>query len=177
MTEKERWKPVLDDSGANRELAFVVDKTNYIEFTLKSILTKYIAARDNRTTFINDILLHSTIVGLGQKFRLLHYIAEREKWPKIDQKHFHTILNIRNAFAHSDTVSHHTVIRQREDGATEVVDSFQLLETISSSGTYREVKRKDALDEFTQSYVIVRDHLHDIDTYYADSSRSPRRSD
>jgi hypothetical protein len=167
MAKKEQWKAVLRDSEANQELAFVIDRTNYIEFTLKSILTKYIAAGDDRRTFVNDILLHSSIIGFGQKIKLLHYIIDREKWPKIDVNHFHTVLNIRNAFAHSDTVNQHIHINLRNDGTSEVVDIFQLLDTISSSGKYRKVKRKDALDEFTQSFVAVRDYLHNIDAKYA----------
>jgi len=167
MDKKKKWKAALHDSQTNREIAFVIDKTNYIEHTLKSILTKYIAARNDLTTFVNDILLHSSIVGLGQKIKLLHYIIDRERWPKIDVNHFHTVLNIRNAFAHSDTVTQHFVVNLRKNGPSGVTDAFQLLHTISSSGDYRKVKRRDALDEFTQSFVIVRDYLHDLDYNYA----------
>src|SRR5574341_1509267 len=151
MEKRKRWKAVLDDSEANREIAFVIDKTNYVEFTLKSILTKYIAARNDRTTFVNDILLHSAIIGLAQKIKLLQYIVDRERWPMIDVNHFHTVLNIRNAFAHSDTVTQHFIINLRKNGPSEMTDSFQLLHRRTRASASRTVVRCSASGRWTFS--------------------------
>jgi len=168
MTTQSRWKAELHDSHAYRELAFVVDKTNYLEYTLKSILRKYLAAPSDRAAFVKDILLHSSIIGLGQKFKLLQFICEREQWPKLDPNSFHSVLNIRNAFAHSDTVTQIIKLSPRTNGKSEIAEVFQLVDSISSSGKHKELKRSEALDEFVQHWVAVRDYLHDIDTNYAD---------
>lgn len=74
-----------------------------------------------------------------------------------------TILNIRNAFAHCDTVTQNVEIVMDENGNNHVADSYYYLESVKSSGKFSQVKRKDALHEFTQSYAIVKDYLHRIE--------------
>jgi len=118
---------------------------------------------------MNDILLHSSIINLGAKFKLLHHIVENEGWPKIDRNHFHTLLNIRNAFAHSDTDTIPPITiyvgRTNEDGSLGVSGvnvPDHVVTTLDASGRFATVERREALEEFTQSYVTILHYLQDL---------------
>ena len=156
------WKPVLDPSETGMETAFVIDNTNYIESILKEILVKYISPPKEKLPFLNEIILNNSMLNLGAKVKAFLYLMEKNNWKKIDQNHFHTIFNIRNAFAHCGVSSPNIEVRMNEDGSTTVTDIFYLIESVKSSGKFTKVKRRDALHKFTQSYVAVKDYLHEI---------------
>jgi hypothetical protein len=169
MDEQKPWKPVLINSKTNRQIAYVMDHTNTIEYVLKGVLTRYINAPSSRETFVQDILLHSSIINLGGKFKLLHHIVEYEGWPKLDRNHFHTLLNIRNAFAHSDTATVPPIPlyvggtkeeRIARRSSADIPD--RIVTMLDSSGRFRSTGRGKALNEFTQSYVAILDYLNDL---------------
>lgn len=165
MEEQEPWVPVLHDSEMNRQIAYVIDHTNTIEHIMKKFLVSYVSAPENRTEFVNDVLLHSSVLNLGAKFKLLHHAVEKEGWPKTDRNYFHTLLSVRNAFAHSDTVVQPSVVvylSHDSPARGEVTTPDSMLVTISSSGRYEAVDRKEALNKFTQSYVALLTYLQDL---------------
>lgn len=169
MDEQKPWKPVLIDSETNRQIAYIVDHTNTIEYVLRGILTRYVNAPGSRETFIQDILLHSSIINLGGKFKLLHHIVELEGWPKLDRNYFHTLLNIRNAFAHSDTSTIPPIplyvggTKEDKIAKRSRADVPDLEVTmLNSSGKFRSIGRGKALSEFTQSYVAILNYLNDL---------------
>lgn len=160
--ELARWEPILSESQTNLEIAFVIDQTNSIEYELKQIIAAYITKDKEKREFVSSILLHNTIVNLGTKFRLLQSIVEQEDIPKInDSNCFHRLVEIRNAFAHGDTVTHHLDVNDFGDGSAET-KSYYLLNSVSSSGKLKEVTREEALSEFTQCLVTIRDYLVDV---------------
>lgn len=164
---KSKWTVELHDSTEGRQIAFVIDQTNYIEHTVRRILEKYIGAKDGRSNFIQNILLHSSVMGLGQKFKVLQYIVNKEDWPEINSDHYHTVLSLRNAFAHSDTVTTNIRVTVCNDGHAEKTEVFQVMDTITSSGKVKELTREAALDEFLQSFGPLRDYLHNLEQDYA----------
>jgi hypothetical protein len=158
--DKTNWKPVLKPTENALETAFVIENTIDIESILKSILVAYIAPQEDRKPFLNDIILNSSMLNLSAKIKAFHYLVETNKWRKIDEKHFHTILNVRNVFAHSDSMPNISVVIN--ECGCKPVDICYYLESIKSTGKLNKVKRKDALHDFTQSYVAVKDYLHEI---------------
>lgn len=65
MDEQKPWKPMLINSETNLQIAYVIDHTNTIEYVLKGVLKRYVNAPSNREPFVQNILLHSSIVSLG----------------------------------------------------------------------------------------------------------------
>ncbi|KAF0144894.1 MAG: hypothetical protein FD156_1465 [Nitrospirae bacterium] len=148
--EKTNWKPVLDPTQTKMETAFVIGRTIAIESLIKQILVQYISPQKDRLPFLKDIILNNSMLNLGAKIKAFLFLVETNNWKKIDENHFHTILRIRNSFAHSDT----TILVTLSE-VSYLLDSFH-------SGKLKKVKRKDALHEFTQSYVLVKKYLHGI---------------
>lgn len=163
---------MLINSETNLQIAYVIDHTNTIEYVLKGVLTRYVNAPSNRETFVKNILLHSSIVSLGGKFKLLHHIVADEDWPKLDRNHFHTLLNIRNVFAHSDTATISAIPlyvggTKKEDriakrSGADIPD--QVVTTLDPSGKFISIGRGEALKKFTQSYVAILHYLQDLST-------------
>jgi hypothetical protein len=157
------YKPVLKPSETKMETAFVIERANYIEYVLKKILIKYISPPDDRVLFLNDIILNNSMLNFGAKVKAFLYLVEKNKWEKIKQEHFHKIINVRNAFAHCDTVTQNIKITMDDNGCSQVADAYYYLESVKSSGKFIQTKREDALHEFTQSYVLVKEYLHRIE--------------
>jgi hypothetical protein len=148
---KTNWKPVLDPTETRLETAFVIERTIAIESLIKAILVKYISPQKDRLPFLKDIILNNSMLNLGAKIKAFLYLVETNNWKKIDENHFHTILKIRNSFAHSDT----SIL-------VEPSEVSYLLDSIQTSGKFTKVKSKDALRDFTQSYVAVKEYLGEI---------------
>jgi hypothetical protein len=151
----------IKEQKTKLETAFVIEQTNYIEYVLKQILVAYISPQKNRTDFLSDIIMHNSMLNFGAKIKAFLYLAKTNNWKKIEQKHFHTIRIVRNAFAHSDTEKETIGITVNE-GKAEVNDIYYCLESVDSSGKFIREKRKDAFDRFTQSYVVLEKYLHEI---------------
>ena len=165
MDKQKLWKPFLHDSETNRQIAYVIDNTNTIEHIMKKILVNHVSAPADRTEFMSNVLLHSSILNLGAKFKLLHHIVEQEGWPKVDRNHFHTLLGVRNAFAHSDTIIQPSLtlyLSQDSPPRAEVTSPDSMLVMISSSGKYETIDCKEALNKFTQSYAALLDYLQGL---------------
>jgi hypothetical protein len=165
MAKKEKWTVELPDLPEYRQLAYVVDRTNYLEFTIKNIIEKYLGTNPQRSNFVRNVLLHSSVMGLGQKFKVLQYIVAQEGWPAISSDHIHNVTNFRNAFAHSDTATTHIKVKSGKGGANHEI--FQILDTLSSSGKVHEYTRDEAFDKFLQSFGALREYLHDLDLNHA----------
>lgn len=149
--DKTNWKPVLEPTQTRLEIAYVIERTIAIETFIRLILTKYISPPKDRLPFLEEIILNNSMLNLGAKVKALLHLVEKNNWKKIDQKHFHTILQIRNSFAHSDT----TIL-------VEPMEISYLLDSVQTSGRFMRVKTKNALHDFTQSYVAVKEYLIDL---------------
>lgn len=145
------WKPVLDPTQTRLETAFVIERTIAIETLIKTIIMKYISPPNDRMPFLRDIILNNSMLNLGAKIKAFLYLVKENKWQRIDENHFYTILSIRNSFAHSDT----TIL-------IEPTEVSYLLDSVQTSGKFIRVKSKDALHDFTQSYAAVKDYLTEI---------------
>jgi len=153
-------KPNLEPTESRLQTAWVIERTNSIEFTLKGMLCAYVKAE--RQKFFNNIILNSSMLIFASKVKALRHIVLTEGLPKFDWNHFHTVMNVRNAFAHCDTNHQHvTVILDETDEAT-VADVYMTLDSVESSGKFQQVRREEALAKFTESYAVVKDYLMEL---------------
>lgn len=85
-----------------KEVAWVICETNYIEKQLKEIICHFIQGPQTKQPFIKNILLHNTNINLGAKIKVFFYICELEDWKIQNKNIYHDLLRYRNGFAHSD---------------------------------------------------------------------------
>lgn len=150
-----------DLTKEQKEIAFVIERTNYIEYQIKEIITTYLQTNKSKRDFVKNILLNNGILNLGAKIKLLMYISDNEGW-NIDKDIFHRIITIRNAFAHNDTVHENISITMINKNEVNNVEFYMTLDTVKSSGKLERIKRQDALQEFTNKYVVAKDFLDGI---------------
>ena len=82
----------------------IIQKLNEIESLMKSLIISYIQPEKSKKQFMEAYLLHSTIINFGSKLKIIKQINANQKWfSNKDFDNFHTLINIRNAFAHSTT--------------------------------------------------------------------------
>lgn len=155
MTEN---KPNLEAFGSRPDLIFIIDRFNYIEGCLNSIICNYISPQNDKSNFVQSILLNTAIVSFGSKLKLFFHINAVEEWVDIKKDNLHRLLHIRNQFAHTgkDVI---TVNLDTETGECES-ESCLMLESVSGTGKLVEVDSETALHEFTQLYVEIREKLH-----------------
>jgi hypothetical protein len=105
--------------------------------------------------FFWSVLLDSSVVPMGAKAKVAIAIAQVVKF-KLDQKSVHTVMSLRNAFAHQATDSHPVLVV----GKTPEEDEMHLqLQILSSSGKLSMKKRRDALAEFNEAYGVAKASL------------------
>ena len=165
-------QPVSNDMNKKIYITEVIDKTNYLDYVLKNIIIKYISPSHDKTDFVRDILFNSSVLNFGSKTKVFFNIVQKEKWDSIGSEHFFKIMSYRNAIAHSDTVTGYVDAVVSEE-KVEVIDEYYLLNLFHSSGKLKLVKSSDAITEFQQSFLIVRDYLHQIESLL-DSGSSPK---
>jgi len=146
------YRPNLKNlTREQKEIAFVIERTNYIEYQIKEIIMSYLQVDKNKGNFVKNILLNSGIISLGAKLKLLIHICDSKKWD-VDKNLFHKIIEIRNAFAHNDTVTTNISINMTKKDKVKNVDVYMNLNMVDGSGKLKKVKRQIALQEFTNKY-------------------------
>ena len=157
-----KYKPNLEPNDNMMETAYVIERTNEIESKLKNIIVLYIALGSNKKkVFLSEIILNNALFNFASKVKAYIHLNKINKWPKISNNRFQTIMNIRNAFAHSINKQVFEV-KLDKDGNSSLTDSYLLFESVTGSGVLKKTKRKNALDKFTQAYVEVNNHLLEI---------------
>jgi hypothetical protein len=119
--------------------------------------------------FFWNVVLDSSIMSMGSKVKVAVAIAQ-EINVKLDQKSIHSVMSLRNAFAHHPSNSHPVLVVGKTFAEDE---SHYQLQILSNSGELSTKRRKDALDEFNSSYDLAKSSLVGLlDTIKASRSTS-----
>jgi hypothetical protein len=144
--------------------AHVINRFIYIEERVDDLIAKEIEAREDRKSFVREILLNTAIIPTSNKFKLIRHLIALNGWPTVNETHFHRLLQIRNQFAHVRGQVHLTANVIMEEGKVVRVDGEQLLklESLDGRGLLKKVEYRDALSEFDEHYAELRRVLHAI---------------
>jgi len=137
------------------DLADVIDRTALIENILSQIIEAFCEPRKDRFIFFWSVLLDSSIMPMGSKVKVAMAIAQEMKF-KIDQNALHSVVSLRNAFAHQPTNSHPVLVVGKAPDEDEMHLQLQIL---SNSGKITMKRRQDALAEFNESYRVAKNSL------------------
>ena len=137
------------------DLIHVVDRTALIENILNQIIEAFCEPRKDRFMFFWNVILDTSIMPTGSKVKVASAIAQ-EMDTKIEQNALHTVMSLRNAFAHNQTDSHPVLVVGKTQEEDEMHFQFQIL---SNSGKLSHKRRKDALEEFNSAYTIAKASL------------------
>lgn len=154
-------KPNLDAFSNRPDLVFVVDRFNYIEQAITKIIANYISAPANREIFVLRYLLNSSIVSFGSKIKLFIHLNATEGWEKVNQNDLHRLAHIRNQFAHSGNQQMQITLYEA-DSEKNSMNLKLILESVTGSGKLEEVDAEDALQEFTELFVRVKEQMHNV---------------
>lgn len=133
----------------------VIDRTALIENILNQVIEAHLGPRNEGRQFLRDILLDSSILPLGSKVKVAMAIAQQLS-VKLDQYALHSVVSLRNAFAHH-AANAHPVLKV---GNTPDTDQLHYtLQVISNSGRLTRNRREDALSEFSASYAKAKESL------------------
>jgi hypothetical protein len=149
-------------TNEEKEIGWIIDRINYIEFLLKEIISYYIQPDKNKEKFVKDILLNNAIIALGSKIKLFLHICKVTGWKIKNPDNYHDILRYRNAFAHNDTVKININISLGDKSNAKVNDVYMMLDRITSSGEFVQERRKDVIQKFTDTYVLIKKELDEI---------------
>lgn len=141
--------------STDADLEQVIDKTALIENILNQVIETYLGPRNEVRQFLWDILLDSSILPLGSKVKVAIAIAQKLR-VKFDQSALHSVVSLRNAFAHHATNAHPVI----KVGKTPDTDQLHYtLQVIRNSGRVIQKRREEALSEFSASYAKAKESL------------------
>jgi hypothetical protein len=148
-----------DKDDKHKQLSEVVSKTNYLESKINNIILKYLDLKPEREHFADWILFNNSILNLSAKIKLLCYISNAVGY-EINAHGFHNLLQIRNAFAHTDFNSD-LYLEIGENG--EIIGSFSSIKSIKSDGKLDIKNRNEAYQDFSILFDEMLCHLSSIE--------------
>lgn len=137
------------------DLADVINRTASIENILSQVIEAYCEPRKGRLMFFWSVVLDSSIMPMGSKTKVAMAIAQEMKL-KLDQNSLHSVVSLRNAFAHQPTDSYPLLVVGKTPEEYEMHLQLQIL---SNSGKISMKKRQDALAEFNAAYKVAKASL------------------
>lgn len=149
-----KYKPCLESFNRRPDREFVIDRFNYIESILTEIITIYINPPSDRHNLLKSVILNTSIVSFASKVKIFCHMNAIEQWIDLKKDSLHRLMQIRNQFAHSGA---QWLIADKDTGECH---TCIMLESVSGSGKLERVDSKEALDEFTQLVVELKDKLH-----------------
>ena len=136
------------------DVADVVDRTASVENIINQVIVAFCEPQDSFGFFWN-VILDSSVMPLGSKVKVVSAIAHEVKF-KLSRDAIHTVLALRNAFAHHPLNSHQVVVVAKNPDENHV---FSQLQVLKGSGKIERMGREHAHAEFESSFKIAKESL------------------
>lgn len=134
----------------------VIDRTALIENILNQVIVGYCRPRKEAWEFMWSVALDTSVISLGAKIKVAMGASEEMRL-KLDKNALHSVIALRNAFAHHATSTHPVfAVPANED---EQSTSYNQLWVLESTGKITRRKREDALSTFNKDYAKAKESL------------------
>lgn len=144
--------------GADPDVVNVIDCTALIENILNQVIVGYCSPRKGAYEFMWSIVLDTSVMSLGAKVNVALAGAHEMK-VKLDNDALHTVISMRNAFAHHASDAHPVFVVGRR--AEESRGLLQLW-VLGTSGKITKIKRDEALARFNQAYKAAKKSIVEL---------------
>jgi hypothetical protein len=134
-----------------KDLVHVVNRTALIENILNQVIEAFCEPRQEPFGFFWNVVLDSSAMPMGSKVKVAMAISQELNF-NLDQNALHSVLSLRNAFAHHKTESHQVLVVGKTPDEDRVYSQLQIL---SNSGKLTQRCREDALKDFDAAYEIA----------------------
>lgn len=135
-------------SQESQDLSSVLNRTALLESVMDQVIEGFCRPRQEAYPFFVQILLHSSIMPLGSKVKLISAIAQEASY-KLDRTALHEIVSTRNAFAHHPLESFPTFRHGQDENIR------YMLAIVTNSGQVKRTDRAHALAEFDEKFESV----------------------
>lgn len=155
---RERKSPSNDSEPRDVDLVNVVDRTALIENLLNQIVVSYCGPRKEAVEFMWSVVLDTSVMSIGAKVKIVMAVAQEIRF-KLRKDALHTVMSLRNAFAHHATDSHvvFAIGAKPED-----MHVYHQLWILGSSGKISRKRRDEALEEFNLAYRVAKESLVEL---------------
>ena len=140
------------------DLTLVIERTALIENLLDQAISQFVKPRKEAFMYFCQVVLDSSVMTLSSKVKATMAIGN-EIGVEVNRNAFHTLMNLRNAFMHHDTLSHVTVFVKSPPEDDEM---HYVLHILRPNGEIDQVKREEALLEFNECYDQSRQSLEKL---------------
>lgn len=137
---------------------FIIQSLIEVETLIDRAITKWLSLTKEKEIVFYDVFLNTSIIETGKKakiLRALEIISEKE-YSKIME-----LLNIRNAFAHANVISHITVIVNKEKEDIKIDDVSSNMK-IMKNGLIKVVPAKELMRTFVKKKSEIKIRLMQI---------------
>jgi len=138
----------IDFPQEHKTVGELLDEFNRIEKFIAFHIVSYVSPPPEKYGYVYNLMLHNSIIPFGAKLKLLLALVRETNGPKIVRDDFHKLVNLRNAFAHG-----YMAPRVRRRGGTSSTDSeetYLVVETLASDGSFIEVANEKAIEDFRE---------------------------
>ncbi len=137
------------------DLMRVVDRTALIENILNQVIERFCQPRREPFMFFWNVVLDSSVMPLGAKVKVAMAISHEVKF-KLDREALHSVIELRNAFAHHPLSSHPVFFNNKASGESEVRLELQVLR---GNGKLTRMSRAEALKSFSEAFKAAKESL------------------
>lgn len=138
------------------DIVEVIDRAALIENYLNQIIVGYCRPPKDAWEFMWSVVLDTSVMSLGAKVKVVLAIAQ-EMHASIDSNALHSVISLRNAFAHHATTAHPVLVVPEKKGDKPV--AYGELWVLTSAGKIKRTARHDALEEFNEKYAATSTSL------------------
>jgi len=151
------------------DLSNIVQWTNWVESTMKRIITLYLKIPAEQVDFFEGNVLNNAVIGFAQKVKVVQAINRRAAAVKKFEQHpFSVMMTRRNAFAHQDLMTSVRLIEDK-DGLPDVQ---LVIESMQGNGELEEITRERAFAEFFEAFMKCEKILDEMLVALGEEPRS-----
>lgn len=144
----------MKETDALDQIAQVIEKANDLEMRMGMLLSQCILPATADYGFLQELILHNTVVEFGRKVQLIERILDYWTWTHLKKRMgpFKEIMKLRNAFAHTPLAQRQLLVHVSpgEEVGTAVGSEFIVHK--KTPVAWENVERQEAFQSFLEAH-------------------------